>query len=49
MWTVTVDTAELQKQDDSLKPLFTRVCGKMDVKGEGKERFVIENGVICLL
>eukprot|EP00064_Thunnus_orientalis_P016885 superscaffoldBa00003444_g16958 len=49
IWKVPGDMWALQREDGTLKTLFTKAVGGLDVAKEGKECFVIDNDVLYAL
>lgn len=46
MWGVPDNTSVLQREDETLKPLFAKVLEGSEGKCLGRERFIIENDVL---
>ena len=49
IWKVPGDIGALQREDGTLKTLFTKAVGGLDMAKEGKECFVIDNDVLYAL
>lgn len=46
MWEVPDNISVLQREDETLKPLFAKVLEGPEGKCLGRERFIIENDVL---
>lgn len=46
MWTVPENISVLQKEDDTLKPLFAKVVGETKGSCVGRQSFIVENYVL---
>lgn len=49
MWEVPEDIGALQKDDETLKPLFAKAVGGLGLTGEGKDCFIIDGDILYSL